>query len=167
MLRVLRQGNFLSNFCKNYSYLLISNLELSSKNHVAFVRVPIRQFKSCTKSFLLVSAQRYELRCPRGWTISNDSDSTACFRLTQAFNNWYDSTQLCEKMGGTLYDGGDIEQSFAARALLSEGSSDWHWVNAVYLNVVGGKVWTFDDGKIIALVKVKNMCGYFVQKSCE
>ena len=52
-------------------------------------------------------------------------------------------------MGGTLYDGGDIEQSLAARALVSEGSSDWYWVNAVYLNVVGGKVWTFDEGKII------------------
>ena len=145
-----KTSQFFEQFFKSFCALLISNLELSNKNHVAFVRVPINQFKSCTKSFLLVSAQRYELRCPRGWRISNYRYSTACLRLTPAFINWYDSTQQCEKMGGTLYDGGDIEKSLAAQALLSEGSSDWHWVNAVYLNVVGGKVWTFDDGKIIA-----------------
>ena len=41
---------FFEQFFKSYCALLISNLELSSKNHVSFVRVPTHQFKSCTKS---------------------------------------------------------------------------------------------------------------------
>lgn len=74
----------------------------------------------------------------------------SCVKFTERLK-WYDAKMKCEEAGGSLFDGGNVQTTrpIAAAYLKKKGkkTSEWFWVNAAFLEVVDGKVWTFKDSE--------------------
>ena len=86
------------------------------------------------------------MACPDGW--DNLKASNTCVKLIKK-GSWDDAKYQCGREGGTLVDGG-ADSAAAAHLLRSyrvRNSSEWFWVDAAFLQVEDGKLWTFNDGE--------------------
>lgn len=107
-------------------------------------------------SLFVASADQYRLTCPGSWKLVQNK---TCIRFTAPLN-WYEATQKCKAEGGSLFDGGGNDyQSIAAQAILKQGRlrDGWFWVNAAYMQVEAGRVWTFNDGRF-SIFRLTNFC---------